>query len=124
MTTQTALQALEDVLNDVGCNLPRQDEHDRRVIEEVRTKTTTYRGSKTSLPGIPDSQVDVGGWEDYPEVHRPKDWDSDGDGMPDAWEEGRGLDRADPNDGRRDADADGYTNLEEYLNRLTPNHVP
>ncbi|HMI93952.1 MAG TPA: hypothetical protein VK509_21405 [Polyangiales bacterium] len=44
--------------------------------------------------------------------------DTDRDGMPDAWESARGLDSNAANDGAEDDDADGYTNLEEYLNAL------
>ncbi len=46
--------------------------------------------------------------------------DSDGDGLPDAWEAENGLDYADPADGAVDSDADGATNLEEYLNGTDP----
>jgi hypothetical protein len=43
--------------------------------------------------------------------------DTDGDGMPDAWERARGLDpRVQDHNG--DPDGDGYTNLEDYLNSL------
>ncbi|MFK7999980.1 MAG: hypothetical protein AB8H86_10295 [Polyangiales bacterium] len=41
--------------------------------------------------------------------------DTDGDGMPDAWESANGFD-PDVDDGAGDADDDGYTNLEEFLN--------
>jgi hypothetical protein len=67
---------------------------------------------------LPDSQEDVGGWDNYPDVHRPAGWDTDGDGMPDAWEKVRGLNPGDSSDGNQDANGDGYTNLEEYLNSL------
>jgi len=67
---------------------------------------------------LPDSQGDVGGWEDYPEVRRPADWDTDQDGMPDSWEQARGLNARDAADGNADRDGDGYTNLEEYLGWL------
>jgi len=40
--------------------------------------------------------------------------------MPDAWETQRGLDPKGPSDGSKDADGDGYTNLEEYLNETNP----
>lgn len=118
VTTQTAEEAFEDVLADVGCNVPALDEHDRRVLEETRNGTTTYKGSITGIAGLPDSQKDVGGWEDYPEVHRPADWDTDDDGMPGEWEKQHGLDPSDANDGQLDADGDGYTNLEVYLNGI------
>jgi len=40
--------------------------------------------------------------------------------MPDAWEKQHGFDPDDPADRNADADADGYTNLEEYLNSTKP----
>jgi hypothetical protein len=70
------------------------------------------------LPGLPDSQEDVGGWDDYPTEHRPADWDKDGDGMPNDWEKKSGFDPTDGGDGPRDDDGDGFTNLEEYLNEI------
>lgn len=45
--------------------------------------------------------------------------DTDGDGMPDVWEEANGTDKLTP-DGGDDADADGYTNLQEYLAGTNP----
>jgi hypothetical protein len=46
--------------------------------------------------------------------------------MPDDWEEKHSLDRNDPADEPKDADSDGYTNLEEFLNELADrrNEVP
>lgn len=118
VTTHTAEEAYENVLNDVGCNVPMLDDHDKRIIHETRTGTTQFVGSKSGLPGIPDSQEDVGGWEDYPEIHRPKNWDTDGDGLPNKWEVSKGLDPNNATDGSLDPDGDGYTNLEDYLNWL------
>jgi hypothetical protein len=40
--------------------------------------------------------------------------------MPDIWEEQFGLNPSDPTDGPMDADGDGYTNIEEYLNATNP----
>ena len=116
--THSAPEAYTNVLADVGCNFPALDEHDTRILAEVRGGTFKYRGSRTDLPGLPDSQEDVGGWEEYPQVFRPAGWDSDNDGMPDDWERPRGLDVRDAADASADRDRDGYTNLEEYLGWL------
>ena len=116
--THTAVEAYQNVLADVGCNVPMLDDHDKRVITETRLGTTTYTGSRSGLPGLPDSQEDVGGWEAYPEIHRPADWDTDRDGMPNEWEKMKGFNPYDESDGALDADGDGYSNLEDYLNGL------
>jgi hypothetical protein len=76
------------------------------------------KGSKAGLPGIPDSQEDVGGWEDCPEIRRPANWYTDRDGIPNRWETEKGLKPDDSADGALDSDGDGYTNLEDYLNWL------
>jgi hypothetical protein len=46
--------------------------------------------------------------------------DTDSDGMPDAWEEGYGLNPYDPTDASRDTDNDGVSNLEEYKAGTNP----
>ena len=97
-----------------------RDSVDHRIINEIRTGTArfgeTYGGGGK---GIIDSQTAVGGW---PELgSRPAPPDKDHDGMPDDWEEKHGLDLNNSADGASDANGDGYTNLEEYLNSIIPN---
>lgn len=101
VTTQSASDGLALVLAGAGARPWSRDATDRRVVEEVRTG----RGR------IIDSQGSVGGWGTYA---GGTVIDADRDGMPDAWERTHGSDatRADHN---ADADADGYTNLENYL---------
>ena len=95
------------------------DDHDKRVIQEAHDGTTHYKGSKTNLPGLPDTEDDVGGYEAYPSVTRAADWDTDHDGIPDAWEKAHGLKPSDPSDGNKtNLSKVGYTNLEMYLNEL------
>jgi hypothetical protein len=95
-----AASAMTHVLASAGA-WPR-DAADARVVAGVRSRT----GRQI------DSQADVGGWPALA-AGRPEP-DTDGDGMPDAWERAHGLDprRADGND---DRNGDGMTNLEDWL---------
>jgi hypothetical protein len=112
---QTAQEAFESVLSHAGATLPKRDAVDKRVTEMVRS------GKTTTETGIIKDISEVGG---YPELtYDPKEVpvDTDGDGMPDEWEKKHNLDPNDPSDGAKDADKDGYTNVEEYLNGTDPN---
>ena len=105
VVTEPAGTAYLRVLASAGAVLPRRDDVDRRVVEDVRRKTGR----------IINSQDDVGGWPELKSTAAPPD--ADHDGMPDTWELERGLNPNDPADGRRTA-PDGYTHLEHYLNAL------
>ncbi|WP_205511802.1 hypothetical protein [Longitalea arenae] len=119
VNTQTAYNAYKNVLSNVGANQPVIDSHDIRIIQETLTGTYTYSGSVSKKPGLPDKESDVGGWETYPEIYRAPDWDTDGDGLPDWWEELQHLDphsgAGDFSDANKDRDKDGFTQLEDYL---------
>jgi len=103
--TDTAVVAYERVLHDAGAAHAR-DAADTRLVDGVRAGT--HR--------MINSQQEVGGWPKLRSQAPPMD--TDRDGMPDAWEQQHGLDPANPSDGPRDRDGDGYTNPEEYLNQL------
>lgn len=49
--------------------------------------------------------------------------DSDGDGMPDGWEQSNGLNPLDPADAPIDNDNDQLTNLDEYHHHTNPNNA-
>jgi hypothetical protein len=50
----------------------------------------------------------------------PANTDTDGDGMPDAWEVIYGLNPHDPADARLDSDGDGVSNLDEFRTQTNP----
>lgn len=107
---QTAEQAYETVLRQVGCVLPKRDSVDARIVEEVRNGTATY-GSN----GFITRPADVGGWPEL--ASGTPSEDSDHDGMPDSWETANGLNPNDPEDRNR-TDAVGWTMLENFLNSI------
>lgn len=58
--------------------------------------------------------------EPQPDDDVAEDWDSDGDGMPDAYEREHAFNPADPADKDLDADNDGFTNYEEFIAKSNP----
>lgn len=107
--TTSADQALIDVLASAGATLPARDSADARIANEVQTRSGK----------MINSEMEVGGWPTL-DAGTPSP-DSDHDGMPDAWELAHGLNPNDPADASVDIDNDGYSNLEECLNRTDPN---
>lgn len=112
---QPANEAFKAVLANAGASLNR-DAVDERIIKEVKTGTATYRGSVGNLPGIIDSQEDVGGWPELASGEAPKD--TDRDGMPDVWEVEKGLDPQNKSDAKQYTLDEDYTNIEVYLDSL------
>jgi hypothetical protein len=110
ITYHTAQEAYNLVLENAGARKPKLDTVDTRIIAEVK-------GERAILgDGIIDSQTEVGGWPEYrmPAEEDIPD-DTDKDGIPDYWETENNLDPNNANDGKEIA-ADGYSNLEHYLN--------
>jgi hypothetical protein len=117
ITTTTASEAYEEVLAEAGANTGlscdgtfflRRDAIDTRIVDDVQNGT----GS------VIDDPSEVGGWLILdPAVPCA---DSDHDGMPDTWEQEYEFDPNNPADASEDGDADGYTNLEEFLNGTDP----
>lgn len=86
----------------------RRDAIDARIVNDVQKGTGK----------IIDDPSQVGGWI-VPVAGVPCA-DSDHDGMSDSWEQKYGFNPADPLDGSRDTNGDGYTNFEEFLNGTNP----
>lgn len=124
VTTHSADEAFSKVLAYSGASLYR-DEIDARYMEEAKTGTAKYKGSITNSPGIIDKVSDVNGYTEanFGKGSRPADFDTDNDGIPDAWETANGLDPNDASDALTySLDSKGYyTNLEVYANSLVEN---
>ena len=113
VTTHSAEDAYTLVLKYAGCSKSR-DAFDRTLISDTRNGGATYTG-KDCAPGIVNNQDDCGGWPGLM-PGKPIN-DADHDGMDDGWERRNGCDPANPDDASMTA-ANGYTNIENYLNSL------
>lgn len=139
VTTHEATVAYAKLLENSGASLYR-DAADIRYAEEARTGTVTFNGdvayvdkngkvyATSNTKGILDFINDPAGEENpktasfptLPSNVRPDGFDSDGDGIPDAWETANGLNPDDASDGKLfTLDSKGwYDNFEVYLSSL------
>jgi hypothetical protein len=100
---------VDSLLHTVGATAPHRDAVDERIVADVREKTGK----------IISSEEDVGGYPAYESGTPPKDTDEDG--IPDEWEQARGLNSDDASDADEVRSETGYTNFEIYLNSLFGN---
>lgn len=138
VTTHTAANAYDKILLYGGASLYR-DAVDERFMTDAKNGTTSYQMTETTdgegnavtefTKGIVDKINDpaaaaVAEQPSFPMlavVERPTNWDTDRDGMPDAWEDANGLDKNNAADGNLytlDSEKTWYTNLEVYLNSI------
>ena len=104
-------ELIEKLLPEVGASLPYRDLADCYMVDEVLSfgKKGKLITNENELPiGVPTT------WSWFKGT---KPADSDGDGMPDAWEETNGTDK-NKNDAMIIAD-NGYANIENYINSIT-----
>ena len=129
----SAKEAYDFVLDNAGATLPKRDPVDERIVEQVRTNKvnltnytvidTLYQFKHRRLDkdsykqGIITDIAQVGG---YPEYKGEPRNDTDLDGMPDEWEKKYGLNPKDASDANGDISGDGYTNIEKYINGISP----
>jgi hypothetical protein len=110
VTVQSVTNATADVLAKSGASLVR-DSVDRRIVSDVTNQT--FRAFLATVP--------ASGWPML--VSKSAPLDSDGDGMSNAWEMQMGLNPTNATDRNGDADFDGYSNLEEYLEFRAQNPI-
>ena len=105
-----------------GATKPIRDSMDARII----TALTAETGASGSL----DTEADVGGYITLNGTARDVNYDTDHDGIPNAWETAcdssidavdganTGLSNSDPTDGAHIITSTGYSKLEHYLNEV------
>lgn len=130
MPIRSAQQAYADVIEDVGANASL--EADGSVTFYTDANDTDYLAVMRQGEGAYEAYEmydDVRSWfgesryaafvasiSDVPAHTRPADYDTDRDGMPDVWERATFGDLS--RDGSDDLDGNGYTDLEEFLNKV------
>ena len=106
-----ARDLVENLLPDVGASLPYRDLADCYMVDEVLSFGTEGKliTNENELPiGVPTT------WSWFKGT---KETDTDGDGMPDWWEELNGCDPV--KDDAMTIDTNGYANIENYINSIS-----
>lgn len=106
-------KAFDWVVQHVGANYPKRDELDELLVGEVSSLGTeaVYVYTEADVPLANGGLGEVQGGE--------APTDSDGDGIPDAWEDAHGLNKHDATDAlAKSKKKRGYLNIEVYINSL------
>ena len=124
ITTTEAKMAFDDIIKYAGVS-HRRDSVDTRLVNDALNGTGTV-GTKGLLnfPGNlldpPTNNSDPAAW---PQLSGTKQTDTDGDGIPDEWEDKNGLNKNDASDAL-EKNSEGYFNIEAYANAVvTPSDV-
>ncbi|MBB1285783.1 pectate lyase [Flavisolibacter sp. BT320] len=115
VTTQKAGEAYQLVLQEAGASY-RRDTLDERIIRDVQNGKGRIIDVQGGFPHGTPYEMTVNAWPTLQTAEAPKD--SDGDGMPDAWEKLRGLNPANASDAAANTLHRFYTNIEMYINGL------
>lgn len=108
VTTQTAPDAFEQVVDHVGNFWWSREAIDARIINNVRTNTSPPNGVAASAPNA----AELNALLTTPLTSHPAGYDADNDAMQDAWEARHGGNLV----WNADFDNDGYINLLEFIN--------
>ena len=138
LNVQPADKAYETVLANAGATLPKRDAVDERIMRTVRSGNVAAKvgqNDKADFSSVGFSQQVIDGIVEkiskgiithpsqvggYPNYQGMPYADADGDGLPDAWERKYDLNPNDATDATIDANGDGYSNIEDFINGLHP----
>lgn len=122
ITLDDTEDVFDKVIANAGATLPKRDKVDERIISDVvgRTAPTGSKGSiglvDDPIDGVPsgeESEYDGRGYPIITPETRDASYDTDGDGIPDTWEDEMGLNKENPNDSTY-IGPKGYTYLEIF----------
>ncbi len=116
LETWQAEELVEKLLPEVGASLPYRDRVDFYMVHECLSFGT--EGMLISS----EEQLSIGVPSSWTIVSFDKPTDTDGDGMPDEWETANGTDPA--VDDAMTIAANGYANIENYINSISKETVP
>nr|WP_298998250.1 hypothetical protein [uncultured Allomuricauda sp.] len=126
LPVKSSREAYDSVIKDSGANKSLDENgnvvFDQDNLDKLYISNITYNNPSQYVWNY-DWRVE----QHYQDFHnsvsneplnvRPEGFDTDKDGMPDEWEIANGF-NPDIDDSADDNDGDGYTNVEEYLNRV------
>lgn len=102
LPNQTAEQAYDDVLSDVGATLPKRDAIDARIIDDVRHQTGRIINSDDEVGGLISTEPSYREFE-----------------IPESWKTEKGMGTAKETDIIPSGEYKGYTWIEAYVNDWT-----
>lgn len=115
---QSAQQAFQAVLKNVGATLPKRDTLDARIIRDVENRTGRIIDVQGGYPHGTDYATTQHAWPAL--LSKPAPADKDHDGMPDDWEIKHQLNPSNASDASSFTLDKHYTNIEVYINSLVP----
>jgi hypothetical protein len=113
---QSAKKAFKSVLKCAGAIFPVRDTLDMRIVKEVKKGSGKVIDVQGGFAHGTDYEISKIAWPAL--KSKPAPLDTDGDGMPDAWEDKNKLDKLNKKDAGLNSLSTVYTNLEVYANSL------
>ena len=121
INTETAQAAYNSVLQKAGCALPNRDTLDARIVNDVTFRLGNLIDCQGNYPHATNYNTSKNAWPTL--AMGTSQTDTDHDGMPDLWEDARGLNKILAADRNDYISTTGYSNVENYLNGDTTTAV-